>query len=286
MKTSYFSLKILFTVLFISVSVKAQIPNSGFEDWNNTEPAGWISNNVEEFSFVTKSSNAFSGSFSARVEAKSISNILVPCVLAAGENGDGFPISQRYGQLSLYYKFNQTINTAVLTITVGVQKGEDAIGAGVVSIIAGVSDYTPVTIPITYITNDVPDFAVIIIQVGDQQMNPAANGSFAEIDNLSFEAITDVKDDNSSVHDFRLEQNYPNPFNPATVINYKLSESDFVSLKVYDIIGNEVATLINKQQPAGSYSVNFDATNLPSGIYVYRLQAGSKIQTKKMTLLK
>ena len=80
--------------------------------------------------------------------------------------------------------------------------------------------------------------------------------------------------------------NYPNPFNPKTIINYQLSMFNFISLKVYDILGNEVATLVNERQNAGTYSVEWDASNYPSGVYFYKLQAGEFVETKKMTLIK
>ena len=85
---------------------------------------------------------------------------------------------------------------------------------------------------------------------------------------------------------FNLFQNYPNPFNPSTTIRFQVPNSSFVNLKVYDILGNEVATLVNEEKATGSYEVNFNAANLSSGVYLYKLQAGSFIETKKMLLLK
>jgi len=85
---------------------------------------------------------------------------------------------------------------------------------------------------------------------------------------------------------FSLEQNYPNPFNPGTVISYKLSVNSLVKLKVYDVLGNEIAALVNKEQPEGEYEITFDAFDQSSGIYYYRLQAGDFSETKKMILLK
>jgi hypothetical protein len=79
---------------------------------------------------------------------------------------------------------------------------------------------------------------------------------------------------------------YPNPFNPSTTITYQLPATSNVNLKVFDMLGREVATLVNERQNAGQYQVRFDATRLASGMYFYRLQAGSFIETKKMMLVK
>jgi hypothetical protein len=88
------------------------------------------------------------------------------------------------------------------------------------------------------------------------------------------------------ISSFELSQNYPNPFNPTTFIDYALPKSSFVTLKVYDILGREVKTLVNKQMPAGHFRVQFDGSNLASGVYFYRINTGDFIQTKKLILLK
>jgi hypothetical protein len=106
--------------------------------------------------------------------------------------------------------------------------------------------------------------------------------------------FTDVKEHGSlQPNEFRLEQNYPNPFNPNTKIKYTIPnvslsgvEGSRVQLKVYDVLGNEVATLVNESKPAGSYEVEFNASNLSSGVYFYKLQSGSFVETRKMILLK
>ncbi len=88
------------------------------------------------------------------------------------------------------------------------------------------------------------------------------------------------------VTEYGLSQNYPNPFNPTTTISYQIPEDSFVSLKVYDITGQEVATLVNKEQTTGKYKVSFDASSLSSGVYLYRIQSGSFTKSIKMILLK
>jgi hypothetical protein len=93
-------------------------------------------------------------------------------------------------------------------------------------------------------------------------------------------------EDSFSPEDFYLFQNYPNPFNPTTTLSYVIGHSSFVSLKVYDILGNEVATLVNEDKQAGSYEVQFVAAGLTSGIYFYKIMADNFVQTRKMILLK
>ncbi len=92
--------------------------------------------------------------------------------------------------------------------------------------------------------------------------------------------------DEKVVRDYALAQNYPNPFNPTTQIHFELPQSGFVTLKVFDMVGREVATLVNDPRNSGSYTVRFDATNLSSGLYVYRLSAGSYSSVKKMIVMK
>jgi len=104
-----------------------------------------------------------------------------------------------------------------------------------------------------------------------------------------FDIISDVKDE-TFTSSFSLSQNYPNPFNPTTNIVFRIAEGGFVTLKVYDILGNEIATLVNEEKTAGEYEVEFNTSSInhhpSSGIYFYQLKAGSFVETKKMILLK
>jgi len=81
-------------------------------------------------------------------------------------------------------------------------------------------------------------------------------------------------------------QNYPNPFNPVSHLEFGISDLGFVSLKVYDVLGREIKTLVNEIKPAGTYKIEFDGSNFASGVYFYRLEAGDFIQTKRMVLIK
>ena len=100
------------------------------------------------------------------------------------------------------------------------------------------------------------------------------------------DTTTDVPDGLSVPTEFKLEQNYPNPFNPATTIKFSVPQMEQVNLKVYDLLGREVITLVNEEKYPGTYEVKFDGSSLASGMYIYSFRAGDFIQTKKMILLR
>ena len=97
---------------------------------------------------------------------------------------------------------------------------------------------------------------------------------------------TVIQNNDIIILDFSLHQNYPNPFNPSTTIKYSIPKLSLVTIKFYDVLGSEVATLVNEEKSVGIYEMNWNASNLPSGVYFYQLKAGSFIETKKMILLK
>jgi hypothetical protein len=115
-----------------------------------------------------------------------------------------------------------------------------------------------------------------------------ASGTILHTTNGGVTFIEDEENNFAQPKEFLLQQNYPNPFNPSTSIQYTISSTQFVTLKVYDLLGREVATLVNEEKTAGSYNAQFTINNvqLSSGIYFYKLQAGDFVETKKMILLK
>jgi hypothetical protein len=98
--------------------------------------------------------------------------------------------------------------------------------------------------------------------------------------------VVSVEDELAIPNDIALKQNYPNPFNPSTKIEYRISDIGFVSLKIYDILGNEIATLVNEEKPAGTFRVDWNASKVPSGVYFYQLKTDGFVETKKMMLMK
>jgi len=146
--------------------------------------------------------------------------------------------------------------------------------------VAGVEiDGNQATVHFMYYYDEIPGAG----QLGENSFGTDCTWKY---DAITFTITNGVNDENGLVNNFVLEQNYPNPFNPSTTINYTLSERSAVTLKVYDVLGNEVASLVNTTQEAGKHDVKFDASKLSSGLYVYTLNAGNFTSSRKMMLLK
>ena len=123
---------------------------------------------------------------------------------------------------------------------------------------------------------------------GNPRPNPA--GSMPDIGACEHELgnpVTALDGETDQLPDkFALEQNYPNPFNPSTTIKYSIPNQTNVTIKVFDVLGCEVTTLVNEEKPAGTYEVTYDASGFSSGVYFYKLKAGNYVETKEMILLR
>lgn len=117
-------------------------------------------------------------------------------------------------------------------------------------------------------------------------IDSAGAGPFSSAGHFTTGTLLAVKDVPSVLRDYSLSQNYPNPFNPTTEINYQISVNSLVTLKVYDVLGREIRTLVNALRNAGAYTAQFDGTGLPSGVYFYRIRAGNFTDMKKLVLMK
>jgi beta-glucosidase len=128
---------------------------------------------------------------------------------------------------------------------------------------------------------------VVHLSEGPQTIRMYAAGGGFQLNWIRLSISTGVGNNGEGiVKEFRLSQNYPNPFNPSTTITYQVSGNSWVTVKIFDILGREVAALLNEEKPAGTYSIQWDASNMSSGVYFYRFHAGSFMETKRMTLLK
>lgn len=289
MKTKRTILPLLLFLLFIPQLFFAQIPNYSFENWTNGNPADWTTNNITGYlTPVTQSVIAHSGSYSARMEMmNSMLGMLQP-VLNAGSLISGIPVSKRHNTFNFYYEFFPTSSTVYLVASVAMLKGGQIVGVAVGATKSSAGSFTKLTAPITYNSSQVPDAATIYITFIDSFFNTSTVGTYALLDDIYFDELTGISDFKNIPEKFSMEQNYPNPFNPSTVINYSVAERELVLIKIFDLVGKEVAILVNEEKPAGSYSVEFvsDGLKLSSGIYFYQMKSGNYINTKKMVLLK
>jgi len=276
----------LIAVLLSASSALTQMQNPGFESWTSGEPDNWKTNNANPFSFITQTSDAHAGSSAAHGVVVDLGGgFTLGPVLKSGSSSAGFPVNQRYAALHLWYKFTGAGGDQ-FQVTIGFSKQGNGVGGGTISDSSGISTYKELVIPISY--NDdsvVPDTGVIAVDIFPLS-GPHAGSAFT-VDDFGLDLTTDVSERSPGLPDaFSLHQNYPNPFNPTTKIVYDIPVSSHVRLAVYDILGREVATLVNEHEAPGRYRADLDASGLPSGMYFYRIEAGGFIQTNSMMLVK
>ena len=259
-------------------------------------------------------------------------NIELPFAIVDNETADSYfesgewftSVAQAYGSSSRYSYLNQTPKSSAVFSTVLKHSGlYDIFGIVPLTVNASNKAYYILSVNgvpkdsvyvdqnlgsgnwVKIISAELPKEVLIELKVIDTGLNTNTN-AVLRADAVKFSLIsetTNLSEENSSLipNEAKLEQNYPNPFNPSTKIKYTIpsvgtSLMKFVQLKVFDILGNEIATLVDEYKPAGSYEVEFsakggytsggDTYNLPSGVYFYQIKAGSFVETKKMLLLR
>jgi hypothetical protein len=314
MNRSLLLLSTVVLVMFCAFTSNAQIPNAGFENWSPTPPPpppaiitpdGWWTNNMPAPPFssvpVTKSGTAHSGNSSVRGEVVSSLGAPgnAPMIMAGinvGGDVDGFAWTQRSASITGYYQFFPVSGSGDRISILGslMKGGMKGNGVAVVGgyVTTAASSWTQFSVPFTYLTANVPDWASLSFFISGPAGKDATNGSYFLLDDLAFSGTASAVSELAGVpQSFALEQNYPNPFNPSTSIRFSVAQPGHVSLKVYNVLGVEVASLVNQQKDAGTFTVNWNASGLPSGMYLYRLSIASDKgqvfdQSKKLVLLK
>ncbi len=278
----------MFAFLF-SISLLAQVvPNGGFESWTNGNPDNWYADNVPTIVVpVTQSSTAHSGSSSAKGTVTNYLGGVLEPLIQSGITATGFAVTQRYKTVTGYYQFSP-VQGDIFGLNFILYKSGSPIAAGAAIITATASSWTQFNIDFSYLTNETPDNCILQFLIDGPNGTDYHAGSYFLLDDVNLTGTaTSVNDKNITPAKFALNQNYPNPFNPSTKIQYNIPENSFVSLKVYNTIGKEVANLVNNVVPAGTHEVLFDASGLNSGVYFYTLRAGNNfVQTRKMILMK
>lgn len=282
-------LKTLSIFLIFGSILFAQIPNGNFEQWTSDGPTNWATPNSPVWpQLVTQSTNAFEGSFAAKGEVKTVlPQLIIAPFMQSGEDATGFSYTQRPAKMTGYYIFSP-VQGDRLSIIISFYKNGEAVGIGAFAFNNAASNYTAFEIPIQYLTAETPDTCIINVTIiGPVQGSDYHEGSFFIVDNFQFSNLpTDVKEEVLAPEKFELNQNFPNPFNPSTVISFSLPVSGDVNLSVFNSLGEKVVELVNGTMESGNHKVEFNAVDLPSGIYFYKISSGNFNSIKKMVLLK
>jgi len=283
----YFFFFSLILVLAISPAY-GQILNPGFENWTDGVPDGWETNDASGNNPITQSTSRHSGFFAVKgtVLSKGYSDV-VPVLLSGGD-GNGFPISTRPEALHGFYMFvpsNGFFSNDTLVIGITVLKQDTVIGVDTLLIGSSTDSYQEFAANIHYTASGTPDLINITVTIG--RSGYANPGAYFLLDDLSFGPAVGVDEPRTTLPaGFDLSQNYPNPFNPTTTVSFVISHSSFVTLRVSDVLGREVATLVNEVKQPGEYTVVWNAEGIASGMYLYELRSGAFSQTRKLILAK
>ena len=274
----------LFAALMIAALASAQIPNPSFENWTDGQPDGWATSNFPPLvTSVTPFQPAAAGTWALQAEVASFLGLgNLPAFVQAT-----FPYTEQPGELTGSYMFTAVGGDSMYIVVELLNQ------AGVIPVAIGEllppptgSTYQSFSVPLQYINQGtIPDTAYVWFGITGE--DTVHLGSRMVIDNLAFSgSATSVGDEPGVPGAFSLEQNYPNPFNPSTSVRYTLPAAGRATLTVSNLLGENVATVVDEEQPAGSYEVRFDAAGLPSGLYFYTLRSGSFTETRRMMLLK
>ena len=264
---------------------EAQIPNPGFETWASGAPTGWVTTNIPPIATpVTQTSTAHTGSSALNGTVVSALGVESYPPFLWSE----FPVAQRYATFSGWYSYSAVGGDSLYAWLV-MYKAQSPIGYAYFNNKTTRSAYTQFSATIGYFAGGTPDSCIIYIGIAGSSANgdTVHVGSTFNLDDLSLSGTaTGVAVQQAEPATFSLSQNYPNPFNPSTMITYQTAKTGQVRLSVYDILGREVATLVNSVQPQGLHEVRFDGGALSSGVYIYRLQTPEFVQQRKMVFQK
>ena len=284
------ALLLFLSAVVVAMTSWAQIPNAGFESWTAAEPDNWAtSNGAPLYTNVTKSSTAHTGSFAIRGDVVQAYSVNWAPTIQAGAGGHGFAYTQRPLSITGWYTFSSAGGDRFV-VNVSLFKGGEngtpvAIAASADSTTR--STYTQFTVPFTYLSADVPDLCIAqflaSVPLGGSTVHV---GTYFLLDDLALFGSTDVRASTETPLSFMLAQNYPNPFNPRTTIQFTIANRELTIVKVYDLLGREVTTLVNEVKSPGTYTVEFDGSNLASGVYFYTIRAGEFVQTRRLLLLR
>lgn len=288
-------------ITFTGPGITQQLPNNGFEQWDSTKVfslQNWYNSEVYWATLsglpvpVERTTDHTTDNYGLLVQNYVSSTDTVRGYTFTPSDGPNpwdytpaFELTQpfTYNTFLFDYKY-LPLNGDTMSINVGLFNNGIGIGGAYFKSGDIVSNWTTVNLPLYWNPGPAPDSAKIYIWAykSDSTSKPQGNSKLY-IDNLRFDYITDVKSQTDLNNSFSV---YPNPFNSITTINYQIKNNEKVVIKVVDVLGKEIAALVNATMPKGSYNVAFDGSGLTKGIYFCHIKAGSYTETKKLVLVK
>lgn len=282
-------MKILCCTLFITPLLIGQITNPGFESWvtdpdGNINPVGWQTTNDFPVVSVEPFGPGCQGENAMKVKTLDMGLIALPGIAIMEAAYDFDKIPSKFGAC---VKANIEPGD-VAYIIVALMRGDSVIAlqdSCTFKIDSTISQFTYLEFPIAVQSSLLPDSFLIMVVSG---LSNAKVGTEIIIDEIAFIAgnPTEVSEESGNPRGYLLLENYPNPFNPSTRIKYQVARNAHVSLKVQDLLGREVAVLVDEEQGAGSYEVDYDASQLTGGVYFCTLQNGALNGVTKMLLVR
>jgi len=268
------------------------IPNPGFEDWTDGNPDGWVTDNIPGFYImVTQSTDPHSGNYAARGEViQGADGAFAPYLVTANQQ---FTVSQNFTRLTGFYQMTNMGEDVLFVWAYFYDSQGYPVAYGEKELEQTVGGYQAFSIDMDYSFGSEQPVAgayiyFIIALSSNSELAEVTVGSSFLVDDLAFDNVSALSEQEvvNQPLVYSLSQNYPNPFNPTTKISFSLPSAENTSLNVYNSLGQMVRSLINGNLPAGTHQVAFNATDLPSGIYYYKLETGSYTQVRKMILVK
>jgi hypothetical protein len=278
-----------------------QLPNNDFELWDSTKVMSlhnWYNSNNSMGLFLglpypmVRTSDHTTGNYGLLVQnyISGTDTVRGYTFTQSGgqnpwDNDPAFELTQPFPYDAFLFDYKYLpLNGDTMSINVGLYKNGAGIGGAYFQSGGTVANWTAVNIPLNYNPNFPPDSAKIYMWAYNSSGNSRPKGnSKLYIDNLRFGYLTDVKSQTDLNNNFSV---YPNPFSSVTTINYQIKNNEKVVIKIVDVLGKEIAVLINETMPKGNHSVTFNGSDLTKGIYFCKITAGSYSETKKLVLVK
>lgn len=289
-KKYLFSLILVFSLIAISIA-QGSIPNAGFENWSGGEPDSWVTPNIAGIYVpVTQSQISHTGIYAVKGEV--LNTGFAPFPPGVVSDTTGFSISQNYTRMTGYYQFTNMGEDVLYMAVVFLDAQEATVANGGVELGETSTGYARFIVNMDYSSGsgEAPVEVYIIFGITvatGATADTITVGSNFLVDDLDFDMVAGIDNKHSALPiTFALEQNFPNPFNPSTTIEFSIPQVSAVRLIVFNSLGQEVETLINREMSAGMHQVSFDASQLPSGVYFYKIEAGGFLASKKMILIK